>query len=449
MLAIAAAFDHMGRMTKTQQEARIPPDRQARQQSIAEALAGAPDERHHVPFREGYLETPVVAVDPSLLVYRADNGRLFAELVARGEPREQREGGEQQNLLHALLVEKARDPDGPIFRELERHAVQTEPLLVTSDGLVVNGNRRLATMRELRARDPDHYGAFSRISVAVLPDHLDRSDIEYIEAALQMAPELKLAYSWVNRRLTLRDHVQRHGAEDDVVAAYRFADREAMEAELAELALAERYLEYLGHPGDFERVSDLEEAFKSMVRELGEITNPTITGLWNFAGFAMLAESAEIKRRADQYFPFDRPVPFALVHWAMRTFAEEEGLAEPQQPGENRPVDRELARKLEPILSDRSKAAHVAMRITILGDRLRANQDEEIGGAQTLSFLRRARQNLDALDLAALARPQAQDIRAELLLLAEYSRAIKPQSDVVAEAPDIEKSSPLSRLFGR
>jgi hypothetical protein len=166
-----------------------------RLESIANTIENAAESVHFVPFHDGYREAPVVTIDNDLLLYHADNGRLFAELVAAGVAREQRDDETQQQLLHELLLEKARDPAGPIFDELERHAKQTEPLLIAADGVIVNGNRRLTSMRELRARNPERFASFANVLVAVLPDQFTHEDIEFIETALQLAPDLKLDYS--------------------------------------------------------------------------------------------------------------------------------------------------------------------------------------------------------------------------------------------------------------
>ena len=48
--------------------------------------------------------------------------------------------------------------------------------------------------------------------------------VELLEAALQMAPDLKLDYSWINRRLKLRDHVERLALPQDDVMAVEFED---------------------------------------------------------------------------------------------------------------------------------------------------------------------------------------------------------------------------------
>ncbi len=431
-------------MTEYHAEPEIEPARRA--SALAEALAKGAESHSHVPMRQGYIEAPVVRVDQSMLAYRADNGRLISELVARGASRVQGEGENQQALLHELLLDKARDPDGPIYVELERHAKQTEPLLVTAAGLVVNGNRRLASMRELWASDPGRFGSFERISVAVLPEGLSADDIEYIEAALQLAPDLKLDYSWINRRLKLRDHVEHLGLDRDaLLAAYRFDDASAIDRELAELALAERYLRYCGEPGNFDLVRDLEEPFVAMYRELSHFDNRTIVDLWTLGGFALIRGREELGRPLEQYFPFTRPVPFDLIHWTMRTIAEQEGLVEPQSEGESRPVKHALGQDLIPVLEDGSRAAEFAGRISGLSDRLRREEDLVIGGSQAAALLRNGRRHLERIDLDHLSETVRRELRGELAALADYRDRLSPDS---SPRPESGRGW-LARLFGR
>ena len=430
--------------------APTPPDRRARISGIADAVDRGREATHFVPFHEGYCETPVVTVRDELLLYRADNGRLFAELVAAGVSREQRNDEAQQQLLHGLLLEKAQDPAGPIFEELERHAKQTEPLLIAADGVIVNGNRRLASMRELRARDPERFGDFDRVSVAVLPDTMSHQDIEFIESALQLAPDLKLDYSWTNRRLKLRDHVERLPmGEDAIVAAYRFEDASAIDRELAELALAEAYMRYAGSPGDYTLVSGMEEPLTTMHRELDAFENRKVIDLWTLAGFAMLHARDALDRAPEQYFPFTRPVPFEMVHWVLRSLAEEEGLVEPQAAGENRPVDETVVDRLTPVLRDVSQAERLAKAVCRLSDRLRADAEHAIGAAQTLTYLRKATQSLQKLDSATVSTTQSREIRAQLLALLDYMEAFPSPDGGPASGEDDERKGVFGRLFGR
>src|SRR5690625_1408389 len=214
-----------------------------------------------VPYRGGYLEARVISLPHEILLYRVDNGRLVAELQSFLQRegldwtdwRQQEDRHATQIKLHELLLEKATDPLGPIYQELERQAKQTEPLLITAEGVVVNGNRRLAAMRELLKKDPQRYGEIRELRAAVLPGDSSRADIEFVEPGLQMAPETKLAYGWINRRMKRRH--QRDELKlppEQIRDAYRLEEPEQLEREIAELELAEDYLDsYREEPGNY------------------------------------------------------------------------------------------------------------------------------------------------------------------------------------------------------
>ncbi|NBB69830.1 MAG: hypothetical protein GVY33_05835, partial [Alphaproteobacteria bacterium] len=250
------------------------PDEDERRARVDAALATATN-RHVVPAPGGYIELPVTTIAEEVLVYRPDNGRILAEVAAaaeqRGEAvaqlRARAADGDVQALLHRLLIAAARDPRAPIFDELAEHGRQTEPLLITRSGVVVNGNRRLAAMRELRAAEPARFVGFAAVEAAVLPPDTAAAEVEFIEAALQMAPSLRLEYGWINRRLKLRQHA-RDLDRDAIVAAYGFEGPAAVDAELAELDLAERYLAWIGEPDHYARVADDEAAFMALRRQL-------------------------------------------------------------------------------------------------------------------------------------------------------------------------------------
>ena len=415
-----------------------PPAVQERHRAIAEALEQAGDATHFVPGEEGYLELPVVTVASNWLVYRADNGRILSELAdaaqAQGTTmaalKAERDSEAVQRLLHDLLADKARDPEGPIYQELARHGRQTEPLLIARDGLVVNGNRRLAAMRELAAEDPGRYEGFTTIRAAVLPENLDREQLEYIEAALQMAPELKLGYSWINRRLKLREHARDLGRER-VVAAYGFADADQVDVELDELSLAEEYLEWFGESGhyrrDYRRVVDKELRFTALQHQLAEIGAEHVRELWKRVGFAMIRADDRLEANIAHYYPFTDPVPPAQRHWVIRRFAEDHGLVAAQPAGHNRPVDPPLAARLKPLLDDPARAESTARAVIALIDTLKGDPQRLLGTHRVLHHLRAAREALESQELGDVADADVRSVRAELAALDQHVRAFEQQ----------------------
>jgi len=419
-----------------------PPAKAAREHAIAAALDGADHRTHVIPAETGYIEVPVVTLDPGVLVYRLDNGRILAELrdaaEARGTTPEQlKHHGETrdvQALLHELLLAKARDPGGPIHHELAVHGQQTEPLLVQRDGVVLNGNRRLAAMRALHTGDPGRYAAFARVHAAVLPDELDAHALEFIEAALQMAPDLKLGYSWTNRRLKLRQHVRDLGRER-VLAAYRFRDSAAIDTELAELALAEAYLDWIGEPGHLARVADAEDSFRALNEQLQNLGPPHLAAVWRTIGFAMLHAAPNLERRIAHDFPFTKPVPAAVRTWVPRTLAAERELAPPLEPGQTGKVDEDLAGRLRARLADSGDAVRTARAVMGLIDTLRGDQDRLLGTTRAVHHLRAARDALEALDPEQVPPAQHRRLEAEAVAVQHNLRALRDSDDRVRPLP--------------
>ncbi|MGY6535329.1 MAG: hypothetical protein ACXIVG_08300 [Pararhodobacter sp.] len=302
-----------------------------RAKSLQQAIADAKP-THFVPLPDGIRQFPVARVPADLPVYRFDNGRLIAELHAHvhntGEDidtlRQTAESARTQSLLHRLLMIHATDARGPILPELRRIRQQTEPLLVTAAGVVVNGNRRLAAMRSLLAEDAQQFDCYATIDVAVLPADCTAADIDFIEAALQMVPETKLGYGWVNRRLKLRRQIETLKLPRDwVLAAYQIEDPALLERELGELALAERFLqERLKQPGQFAAIADAEALFIALHAQLQKLAEP-LRAVWESVGFAMILARAELGKVVAGNYPFEPAEPRHLPSLALRRFARD------------------------------------------------------------------------------------------------------------------------------
>jgi len=294
----------------------LPADKRAA--LIAKAV-GPESPLFNIPFRDTYRKVPVAILPIGLPVYRAGNGRLAVleggHIGDNGLPADYFEKGqdtvEVQRVMHGFLSALSERPEGPIKAELKRRGQQTEPLLVTADGIVLNGNRRLAAMRDLLAEDGTRFAGFAEIEAAVVPADSTSADIEMIEAALQMAPDTKLAYGWIEKRLKLRQQRTELGMNDEEICeGYRFSGPEQIEAELAELALAERYLEkFVGTPKDYRRIDWAEEPFAELRKRLDDMPGRIAT-VWLAVGFTLIraAEDDEGARPIRAY-PFADPKP--------------------------------------------------------------------------------------------------------------------------------------------
>jgi hypothetical protein len=216
---------------------------------------------------------PVIRLPVDLPVYRMANARTQTEQLAHiaetKGPANYFEAGqdneEAQQAQHNILRSFANATAGsvkPIIEELER-TKQTEPIMITPSGVVVNGNRRLTAMRELYAERKAEFPTFAEVECMVLPP-LTEEQIDDIETRLQERPETKLPYSWINETLKIRRQLEKKSKKETDIADMRRKSVGDIRKSLSALNYAEIYLrDWCGAPGDYRLVEKGGEQFFS------------------------------------------------------------------------------------------------------------------------------------------------------------------------------------------
>lgn len=255
-----------------------------------------------VPFRGAMARVEIVRLPISLPIYRVHNGRTRVEQLMYAERSglpndfftDSEEDSAVQQAQHHILLQMSKDAKADIYNEMARVGEQRGSLIATRSGVIVNGNRRLAAMRDLYARLSDQYSKFEYVDVAILPAEANERDIEDIETELQEVPETKLDYGWVERRLKMRYQMEELGVErSQLRSKYRLRSDEDVTKELAQLALAEEYLNYVGKPSHhYWEVAQSEEIFKRLQAALSKYADSD-ADVRRLIGFALIRSSAE------------------------------------------------------------------------------------------------------------------------------------------------------------
>jgi hypothetical protein len=426
-----------------------------RRQRIAR-LTGEQPAGHFVPWRGRYVKAPVITVRHDVLVYRVENGRLITQLQEHARQNGEdlasvyarQDTAEVQQLLHQLLVAEAGDPRGPILHELERQQLQTEPLLITAEGVVVNGNRRLAAMRELLHRDPERYAGFADVSAAMLPAEAAAADLEFVEATLQMAPETKLAYGWIGRRLKMRR--QRDELKlplESMCESYRVEGAAEIDREIQELALAEDYLDsYRGEPGHYSLIDDAEALFVGLRERLSLLPAP-LRRLWRLAGFAMIDGRAQVQGPMDRQFPFAPPAPEHLPASALYALAEDHDLLARSETGDPAAIGPQTEAKLAVVLGDRSRSGDLAPALYRMMERLRAEHQDQRLPKRVIRQLEKVRESLSRLEPDRFSGREGRQLRSELAAIQAQAAYLLGER---AEPPFRTAAvTTLRRLMGR
>jgi hypothetical protein len=215
-------------------------------------------------------QLPIVRLPLNLPLYRMANGRTQTEQLAymaeKGVSQYFFAAGQEnetvQQVQHEILRKFARagtELITPIVEELAR-TKQTEPLLVTPSGVVVNGNRRLAAMRELYTERPGDFPTFAHVECAVLPA-LSDEQVDDVEIRLQMRPETKLPYGWIDECLKIQKQMTAGRKEDEIARLMRKRVGDVRKA-MSALKYAEIYLrEWQKKPRDYRLVEAGEQFF--------------------------------------------------------------------------------------------------------------------------------------------------------------------------------------------
>ncbi|MEF9883144.1 transcriptional regulator [Streptomyces sp. P9-A4] len=152
------------------------------------------------PLHVGVIDMPLRDVYFNPATHRIRAQRDHDPVLARGLQEDPWQP-ESQNYLHRLLMGKPANPDetDPDFEALMeslRSVDQQEPGLMTHEGILVNGNTRAAALRRLGQ---------SSIRVGVLPQSFTWEDINAVELTLQLRPDKRRDYSYINRLIAMEE----------------------------------------------------------------------------------------------------------------------------------------------------------------------------------------------------------------------------------------------------
>jgi hypothetical protein len=165
------------------------------------------DATYPIDFRGERKYLPLIRVQQELLILNHKNNRLSGQLLDHPK-KEQIEANpelvDSQKELIKVLAQTER------FKELKDQLKvlgQREPGLITREGLIINGNTRVAAMREL---------GMQYVDVAVLPDNVNEADILEIEMNLQVTDLVHQDYTFTNELLLMRKFLLNGGSEKDL-----------------------------------------------------------------------------------------------------------------------------------------------------------------------------------------------------------------------------------------
>lgn len=263
---------------------------------------------YDIKFKGHRYSLEVISVRTSQLVLNHNNNRLNAQI--QGHPANKKimsepESEFSQNIIHELLSQTDR------FEELKNQIHeygQKDPGLITREGLLVNGNTRMAAIMDL-ANEGKGDGI---IDVAVLQPNLDSFDIVEIEMVLQMSNFVHQDYTFTNELIMMRNFTEA-GGSDKELAKYRSWARKGVEKVqqrrrilniIEEVrSMSDPTIPYSSFDKKKQHFIDLDESMQSL-QQRGEHDNSEALKLARITSI-FLGLNKDRVRKVDENFIFD------------------------------------------------------------------------------------------------------------------------------------------------
>ena len=226
-------------------------------------------ETYSIRFQGKYRALPVYEVSIDLPKYRLENGRTSAAQdqylattkgVAKDLFRRDPEDDEAQEAQHGILKKMI---DGAGLHDYFKTREQEDPIVLTHEGFVINGNRRLCSYREHLASNPKKFQRFRNIRIIILPV-ADDKELDWLEGKEQLQQDITDAYSWTAQAIMFRRRMADHKLKlKDLEAIYEIKTAKIKEL-LDMLDHAEIYLQSIDKMGQYTLVDGDEFAFRRL-----------------------------------------------------------------------------------------------------------------------------------------------------------------------------------------
>jgi len=257
------------------------------------------------------------AILTSLLQYNHDNRRFNLEIqeeeIKLGRKLDPTSKDDVRRIKELLLLDQAEAKK--LKDDLKRIGEQTEVGAVSFDGVVINGNRRMATLEELYSEDPNK--KWENLWAVRLPKDISEKDLWRIEAGLQLSKEKVADYGPVNNLLMISEGKKAGLSHSEIAASmYGWTDKQVA-ADLERLDLIDIFLQFFGQPKNYglikrfrlhEHFIDIQKGLVQKLKDSG-------------------AAKKELTKKLETVFVYlkaniDKPDTISITHYDVRNICK-------------------------------------------------------------------------------------------------------------------------------
>lgn len=246
-----------------------------------------------IEYQGKVMHLPLFRVPIGLPKYRLQNGRTSSaqkEWLATHKDKQvdlfeaDPELREAQIEQHKLLLKlRTKELENKFKNPAQQ---QTEPIVLDSNGFVINGNTRLAYWRSLHYEAPATYKHYAYIDAIILPQGDDK-DIDRLEAKLQLERDIRANYIWHAEAKMVKTRLK-HGLQPTEIAAI-FGWKESEVPRRVEMwDLGDEYLKSRGREDMWSTIDSYDYAFGTLSDTMAKITGVDNKTLFKEMAFLLI-----------------------------------------------------------------------------------------------------------------------------------------------------------------
>ena len=206
-----------------------------------------------------------------LLFYNIRNGRFAAEykeLVKREGGHLEPENQDDAKKIRDLLLNLDRNETIKTYEDIKIRG-QWNCGIISEDGYLVDGNRRMSILSKLYEDTGQEKWKF--IEVAKLDESIGPEYLWSLEAGIQLGKDEIVRYGPINELLKLKEGVDAGLSLKSIVKTlYGYEDEEEINIKLKRLELIEQYLGFIGSPEKYSLVKNNHDHFIDLQNVIGQ-----------------------------------------------------------------------------------------------------------------------------------------------------------------------------------
>jgi len=249
-------------------------------------------ERTGIPviYKGKRIEFNAYKIPLDCLIYNKYNGRISSSVKSfEKQYRElDPENPEDKARIEEFLWKSKEDRNQQTMNSLVEIGQQVHGI-VTSDGVIIDGNRRASLLNRIWANRKDwekrkHNVDECQYFIAIiLPDNAEKKEVLRLETTYQMGEDSKLDYNPIEKYLKCKD-LKAEGFTEGDIAKMMSQDEAKVKEWIRIVKLMDDYLDTLGYKGIYTRLEKREGQFVDLAGYLARYENPNGSSMvtWNY-----------------------------------------------------------------------------------------------------------------------------------------------------------------------